>query len=126
MQQGFLKNLNCLYHITETPENIEVKRIIISMIPVARKSQPKLFKKRENLFKDLAKFYNSLDFQEDLIRIWFEAMSESAHNSTIKKMMVKRRKQLKALSMIQFKQMKSNMDLLSNYSDLELTEGEFG
>jgi hypothetical protein len=54
------------------------------------------------------------------MRIWLEAMSESAHNSTIKKMVVKRRKQLEALSMVQFKQMKSNMSLFSNYSDLEL------
>lgn len=86
----------------------------------ARKSQPQLFKKRENLLKDLAKFYDNLDFQKDLMRIWLEAMSESAHNSTIKKMVIKRRKQLESLSTLQFKQMKSNMNLLSNYSDLEI------
>lgn len=85
-----------------------------------RQSQPKLFKKRGNLLKDLAKFYDSLDFQKDLMRIWLEAMSESAHNSTIKKMVIKRRKQLETLSTLQFKQMKSSMGILTNYSDLEL------
>ncbi len=84
------------------------------------KSQPKLFEKREDLLKDLSKLYDTLDFQKDLMRIWLEAMSESAHNSKIKQMVIKRRKHLERLSTLQFKQIKSNMGLLSNYSDLEL------
>lgn len=108
-----------LYHHFASKDELFMALFIENQESV-RKSQPKLFEKRGNLLKDLAKFYDSLDFQEDLMRIWLEAMSESAHNSTIKKMVVKRRKQLEALSMIQFKQMKSNMDILSNYSDLEL------
>ena len=108
-----------LYHHFASKDELFMALFIENQESV-RKSQPKLFKKRVNLLKDLAKFYDSLDFQEDLMRIWLEAMSESAHNSTIKKMVVKRRKQLEALSMIQFKQMKSNMNILSNYSDVEL------
>ena len=85
------------------------------------KSQPKLFDKKENLLKDLTKLYDSFDFQKDLMRIWLEAMSESKHNSKIKQMIIERRKQLEAGSTLQFKQIKSNMNLLSNYSDLELS-----
>lgn len=84
------------------------------------KSQPKLFEKKENLLKDLAKMYDSLDFQKDLMRVWLEAMSESAHNSKIRQMVIKRRKHLESLSTLQFKQIKSNMKLLSGYTDLEL------
>ena len=84
------------------------------------KSQPKVLEKKENLLKDLGKLYDSFDFQKDLMRIWLEAMSESAHNSKIKKLVIKRRKHLETLSTLQFKQIKSSMGLLSNYSEREL------
>ena len=84
------------------------------------RSQPKLFEKKENLLKDLSKLYDSFDFQKDLMRIWLEAMSESSHNSKIKQMVLKRRKYLESLSVLQLKQIKSNMGLLTDYSDLEL------
>ena len=108
-----------LYHHFPSKDELFMA-LFVEKQETARKSQPELFQKKENLIKDLAKFYDSLDFQKDLMRIWLEAMSESAHNSTIKKMVIKRRKQLESLSTLQFKQIKSNMKLLSNYSDLEL------
>lgn len=108
-----------LYHHFTSKDELFMALFIENQESV-RKSQPELFKKRENLLKDLAKFYDSLDFQKDLMKIWLEAISESAHNSTIKKMVIKRRKQLESLSTLQFKQMKSNMKLLSNYSDIEI------
>ena len=84
------------------------------------KSQPKLFEKRKELLGDLEKMYEIMDFQKDLMRVWLEAMSESAHNSKIKQMVIKRRKYLESLSTLQFKQIKDNMKLLSDYSDVEL------
>ena len=84
------------------------------------KSQPKLFEKKDDLLKDLAKMYDSLDFQKDLMRVWLDAMSESAHNSKIRQMVIKRRKHLESLSTLQFKKIKSNMKLLVGYTDLEL------
>ncbi|MCV0366152.1 MAG: TetR/AcrR family transcriptional regulator [Nitrosopumilus sp.] len=86
------------------------------------KSQPKLFEKKENLIKDLGKLYDSFDFQKDLMRIWLEAMNESAHNSKLKQMVVKRRRHLESLGVLQLKQLSSSLDLLSDRTDSELLQ----
>jgi len=108
-----------LYHHFSSKDELFMEIFIENQDSVI-KSQPKIFEKKENLLKDLSKLYDSLDFQKDLMRIWLEAMSESAHNSKIKKMVTQRRKHLEELSKLQFKHIKSSMGLLSNYSDLEL------
>lgn len=108
-----------LYHHYSSKDDLFMSIFIENQDSVI-KAEPKLFEKKENLLKDLSKFYDSLDFQKDLMRIWLEAMSESAHNSKVRKLVIKRRKHLEALSTLQFKMIKSNMGLLSDYSDLEL------
>lgn len=108
-----------IYHHFASKDDLFMA-IYIEYQELVIKSQPKLFEKKENLLKDLAKLYDSLDFQNDLMRIWLEAMNESSHNSKIKKMVLKRRKYLESLSVLQLKQIKSNMGLLTDYSDLEL------
>ena len=108
-----------LYHHFASKEDLFMAIFIENQDSVI-KSQPKLFEKKENLLKDLAIMYDSLDFQKDLMRVWLEAMSESAHNTKIKQMVIKRRKHLESISTLQFKQIKSNMKLLSGYSDAEL------
>ena len=109
-----------IYHHFESKDDLFLA-IFIEYHDSVIKSQPKLFEKKENLLKDLSKLYDSFDFQKDLMRIWLEAMSESKHNSKIKRMIIERRKQLEAGSTLQLKQIRSNMKLLSNYSDLELS-----
>ena len=108
-----------LYHHYSSKDDLFMSIFIENQDSVI-KAEPKLFEKKEKLLKDLSKLYDSLDFQKDLMRIWLEAMSESAHNSKVRKLVIKRRKHLEALSTIQFKMIKSNMGLLSDYSDLEL------
>lgn len=108
-----------LYHHYSSKDDLFMSIFIENQDSVI-KSEPNLFEKKENLLKDLSKLYDSLDFQKDLMRIWLEAMSESAHNSKVRKLVIKRRKRLEELSTLQFKMIKSNMGLLSNYSDLEL------
>ena len=109
-----------LYHHFASKDDLFMA-IFIEYHDSVIKSQPKLFQKKENILKDLSKLYDSFDFQKDLMRIWLEAMSESAHNSKIRQMIIKRRKHLEALSILQFKQIKFNMKLLSSYSELELS-----
>lgn len=84
------------------------------------KSQPKLFEKKEDLLNDLSKLYDSFDFQKDLMRIWLEAMNESSHNSKLKQMVLKRRKHLEMLSVLQLKQVRTNLGLMTNHTDSEL------
>ena len=108
-----------LYHHFQSKDDLFMA-IFVEYQDSVIKSQPKVFEKKENLLKDLGKLYDSFDFQKDLMRIWLEAMSESAHNSKIKKLVIKRRKHLETLSTLQFKQIKSSMGLLSNYSEREL------
>lgn len=108
-----------LYHHYSSKDDLFMSIFIENQDSVIN-AEPNLFEKKENLPKDLSKLYDSLDFQKDLMRIWLEAMSESAHNSKLRKLVIKRRKYLEALSILQFKMIKSNMGLLSNYSDLEL------
>ena len=108
-----------LYHHYSSKDDLFMEIFIENQDSVI-KAEPKLFEKKEKLLKDLSKLYDSLDFQKDLMRIWLEAMSESAHNSKVRKLVIKRRKHLEALSTLQFKMIKSNMGLLSDYSDLEL------
>ena len=94
--------------------------IIVDDQDIVIKSQQKLFENRENLEKDLRKVYDSLNFQKDLMKIWLEVMSEFAHNSKFRHLVIKRRKYLENLSKLQLQYIQSKLGLLSGYTETEI------
>lgn len=82
-----------------------------------------LFKKREKLLNDLGTYYDVIvDKPLDLVRIWLEGEAEAMHNPKLKKMLQTGRRQVEEVSVGMLKQIKTNLDLLQDYSDSELPE----
>ena len=108
-----------LYHHFSSKDELFME-IIADNQDTVIKSQQTLFEKKENLAEDLNAAYDNLDFQKDLMKIWLEVMSESAHNSKFRNLVIKRRKHLEELSKLQLQQIQTNLGLLSGYTETDL------
>ncbi len=108
-----------LYHHFESKEKLFIEIINQNQEPMG-KLDPGLFKKRENLLEDLGKYYDSLNIQQELMKIWLEAMTESAHNSKLNQAVRERRRQMEELATRQLKHLKSTIGLFRNSEDSDL------
>ena len=83
----------------------------------------KIFQKRENLFEDLKKYYDLIVVgSKEFERLWLEGAVESANNSKLRQMMIKKDNEIAMIAVEMFKGGRNQMGMLKGYSDEELLE----
>ena len=83
----------------------------------------KLFKKRENLFEDLKKYYDlAIAGTKDFERLWLEGRMESESNTKMRQMMEKKDKEVAQIFFEGLKISRERIGILQGYDDRELME----
>ena len=83
----------------------------------------KLFKKKENLFEDLKKYYDlAIAGTKDFERLWLEGRIESENNSKLRQMMERKDKEVAQILFDGLKISRERIGILQGYDDKELME----
>ena len=83
----------------------------------------KLFKKRNNLFEDLKKYYDlTVPGTKDFERLYLEGRIESENNPKLRQMMTIKDKQVSLIFFKMLKQTREDIGILEGYDDAELAE----
>ncbi|AJM92009.1 putative Transcriptional regulator, TetR family [Nitrosopumilus piranensis] len=83
----------------------------------------KLFKKKENLFDDLKKYYDlAIAGTKDFERLWLEGRIESENNVKLRQMMEKKDKEITQILFEGLKISREKIGILQKYDDKELME----
>ena len=109
-----------LYHHFSNKDEI-LMAIFVENQEQMRNQGPKLFQKKEKMRRDLGKFYDNLDLQQDLMTIWLQAISETKNNSEFRRLVLERRRQLENITLLQFKELQK-LGFLKNYDKKELSQ----
>lgn len=90
---------------------------------ILEKNGDKLFKKRNNLFVDLKKYYDlTVPGTKDFERLYLEGRIESENNPKLRQMMTIKDKQVSLIFFKILKQTREDIGILEGYDDAELAE----
>ncbi len=100
-----------------------VKQEFQRVYEIFEKKGGKLFKKRENLFEDLKKYYDlTSSGPSEFERLWLEGRIESGGNPKLREMMTMQDKEIAQIVVGSIQQIRPQIGILEGYSDAELLE----
>ena len=87
------------------------------------KQNLKLFQKKENLFEDLKKYYDSRMSKPKLVeRLWLEGIIESEHNSKLRQMLITKDNEISTTMSKMLKSARKQIGILEGFSDAEMVD----
>ncbi len=100
-----------------------VKQEFQRVFEIFEKKGGKLFKKRENMFEDLKKYYDLTSSEpSEFERLWLEGRIESGNNPKLREMMTMQDKEIARIVVGSIKQIRPQIGILEGYNDAELLE----
>ena len=82
-----------------------------------------LFEKRENLYGDLKEYYDLIVADtKEFERLWLEGILESANNSKLRQMMIKKDSEIAMIAVEMLKGARDKIGILDGYGDSELLD----
>ena len=100
-----------------------VKEEFRRVFEIFEKKGDRLFKKRENMFEDLKKYYDlTSSGPREFERLWLEGRMESENNPRLREMMTVQDKEIAQIVVGSIKQMRPQIGILEGYNDVELLE----
>ncbi len=88
---------------------------------IIQRSDVQIFQKKENLFEDLKKYYDLIVAgSKEFERLWLEGAIESANNSKLRQMMIKKDNDVALVAVEMLKGGRSQIGILEGYDDAEL------
>ena len=100
-----------------------VKQEFQRVFEIFEKKGGKLFKKRENLFEDLKKYYDlTSSGPREFERLWLEGRIESENNPKLREMMTIQDKEIALAVVGSIKQIRPEIGILEGYDDVALLE----
>ncbi len=103
--------------------SLGVKEEFQRVFEIFEKKGSRLFKKRENLFEDLKKYYDlTYSGPSEFERLWLAGRIESENNPKLREMMTIQDKEVAQIVLESIKQIRSEIGILEGYNDVELSE----